>query len=270
MVRARQILAFDRLLARVSVESGNQMVLKGGRCLELRCRRARTTKDIDLRTAGATEPAVQQLLAAARQDLGDGLRFEIQADPRQAEIRADGLTRAGRRFRVDCRIAGKPWAQSFGVDLAFDDPLLGEPELLPGTDMLAFVDIPPALFPAYPIESHIAEKLHAYTLPRTRPNSRIKDLPDLALLATIQPLAADRIREALRLTFAFRGTHAVPTMLPQPPASWRRHYAALAASDRLPWADLDAVTTAAAVFLDPVLTDQGGTWNPAAFCWNPH
>jgi hypothetical protein len=31
------------------------------------------------------------------------------------------------------------------------------------------------------IETHIAETLHAHTLPRERPNTRVKDLPDLVL-----------------------------------------------------------------------------------------
>jgi hypothetical protein len=43
----------------------------------------------------------------------------------------------------------------------------------------------------------IAEKLHAYTLPRARPNSRLKDLSDLALLASVQSLDAKRVRAAL-------------------------------------------------------------------------
>jgi Nucleotidyl transferase AbiEii toxin, Type IV TA system len=72
----------------------------------------------------------------------------------------------------------------------------------------------------YPIETHIAEKLHAYTMPRTRPNTRVKDLPDLALLATTEPLEAARLRAALERTFAFRATHPLPTSLPNPPANW--------------------------------------------------
>ena len=46
-------------------------------------------------------------------------------------------------------------------------------------DVLAFAGIAPPTLRLYPVETHIAEKLHAYTLPRPRPNSRVKDLPDL-------------------------------------------------------------------------------------------
>jgi hypothetical protein len=57
--------------------------------------------------------------------------------------------------------------------------------------------IAPPTLRLYPIETHIAEKLHAYTMPRARPNSRVKDLPDLALLGTAQPIEAKRLRAAL-------------------------------------------------------------------------
>jgi len=65
---------------------------------------------------------------------------------------------------------------------------------------------------AYPIETHIAEKLHAYTRPPTRAgreNSRVRDLPDLALLASTRAIEAVGLRSALATTFAFRATHAV-------------------------------------------------------------
>lgn len=45
--RQRQLLVFDRFLARISATLGDAAVLKGGLVLELRLQRARTTKDID-------------------------------------------------------------------------------------------------------------------------------------------------------------------------------------------------------------------------------
>jgi hypothetical protein len=46
--RKRQLLVFDRFLARVVAVLGDAAMLKGGLVLELRLERARTTKDIDL------------------------------------------------------------------------------------------------------------------------------------------------------------------------------------------------------------------------------
>jgi hypothetical protein len=121
----------------------------------------------------------------------------------------------------------------------------------------------------YPIETHVAEKLHAYTMPRTRPNSRVKDLPDLALLATAQPLDAKRLRSALEHTFTFRMTHALPASVAAPLDAWRVPYEAMAREDQLPWTRLEEATKAAQEFLDPVLA--GGldaTWSPAEWKWS--
>ena len=46
--RRRQLLVFDRFLARVVSMLGDAATLKGGLVLELRLERARTTKDVDL------------------------------------------------------------------------------------------------------------------------------------------------------------------------------------------------------------------------------
>jgi hypothetical protein len=45
--RRRQLLVFDRFLARMAVAFGDAVMLKGGLVLELRLERARTTKDVD-------------------------------------------------------------------------------------------------------------------------------------------------------------------------------------------------------------------------------
>jgi hypothetical protein len=63
------------------------------------------------------------------------------------------------RFPAECRLAGKQYGQPFGVDITFGDPMF---------------------------ETHTAEKPHAYTMPRARLHTRVKDLPDIALLATLQ------------------------------------------------------------------------------------
>ena len=128
------------------------------------------------------------------------------------------------------------------------------------------VSLLPSELRLYPVETHLAEKLHAYTIPRVRPNSRIKDLPDLALLGTIRPLEATRLRRAFAQTFEFRRTHALPESLPPPPPSWAAAYARLAEEDQLPWRTLDEVTIAAKTFLDPVLGDTRVLrWDPDAW-----
>ena len=175
----------------------------------------------------------------------------------------------GLRFRAECRLAGKIYGQPFGVDAAFGDPIIGEPELIRANDALGFAGVEPPMLRVYPVETHIAEKLHAYTMPRTRPNSRVKDLPDLPLIATAGPLEASRLRAAIEQTFAFRSTHAVPQHLPAPPESWDAPYATMAKEDQLRWTTIADALTAARAFLDPVLAGQSdGTWNPVGWSWS--
>ena len=265
--RRRQLLVFDRFLARVMAIFGDAALLKGGLVLELRLERARTTKDIDLRLIGSPEHVLAELQQAGRLDLKDFMTFEITPDTEHPEIQSDGMRYEGFRFRTECRLAGKLYGQRFGVDVAFGDPILGEPEIVNAEDTLAFAGVAPPALRLYPIETHLAEKIHAYTLPRLRPNTRVKDLPDIALLGTMQPLDAKRLRLALTQTFEFRGTHAVPSSVPNPPATWSTPYGQLARENELAWITLEELTTAVAAFINPVLAGKNGTWQPAKWQW---
>jgi hypothetical protein len=82
-------------------------------------------------------------------------------------------------------------------------------------------------------------------MPRSRPNSHVKDLPDLALLATAQAIDATRLRAALELTITFRKTHPLPALVPAPLSAWTTPYAAMAREDKLAWPTPDEVTKAA-------------------------
>ncbi|MBS2022832.1 MAG: nucleotidyl transferase AbiEii/AbiGii toxin family protein [Deltaproteobacteria bacterium] len=268
--RRRQLLVFDRFLARVGAVLGDAVTLKGGLVLEVRLERARTTKDIDLRLMGSSEGLLAKLQEAARRELSDFLTFEVGPDQDHPEMQNDRMQYDGLRFRAECRLAGKLYGQPFGVDVAFGDPILGEPEVVVAADVLAFAGVAPPRLRLYPIETHIAEKLHVYTMPRPRPNSRVKDLPDIALLATVRALDARRLRQALEQTFTFRKTHLLPGALPEPLPAWTSPYAAMARDDQLPWLTLADVTSAARAFLDPVLAGKAeARWNPNRWAWIP-
>ena len=82
--RRRQLLVFDRFLARMTVAFGDAVMLKGGLVLELRLERARTTKDVDLRIATSSDDHLTRLQAAGHLDLGDFMMFKVAPDPRLA------------------------------------------------------------------------------------------------------------------------------------------------------------------------------------------
>jgi len=266
--RRRQLVVFDRFLARIALELGDAVTLKGGLAVELRIERARTTKGVDLHVMGSPDAILVTLRAAAARNLGDFMVFTIRPDERHPDIHNDGMQYEGTRFRAECSLAGKIYGWPFGVDVAFGGPMLGEPEFIVADDALAFAGIAPPALRVYPVETHIAEKLHAYTMPRSRPNSRVKDLPDLLLIATTGPLYARRIRAAIEQTFAFRGTHEVPGRLPDPPASSEAPYTTIAEEDRLRWTTLGGALEAARAFRDPVLAGGSETrWDRDAWGW---
>jgi hypothetical protein len=101
--------------------------------------------------------------------------------------------------------------------------------------------------------------------------SGVRDLPDLALLATTGPMRGQELRLALERTFDFRGTHPLPASVPTPPEFWDRPYAAMASNDELQWASLGEVARAVSEFLDPALRSAAcGTWQPEEWRWMPH
>jgi hypothetical protein len=267
IARFRQVLVFDRFLARMFERFGDRAIVKGGVVLELRLERARTTRDVDIRLTGPSESLLAELQGAGRLDLGDFLSFLVEPDRDHPTIEGDGMIYDGLRFRVQAMLAGKVYAGPFGLDVGFGDVLTEGPETIMGSDFLAFAGVTPARHRVYPRVVHIAEKLHAYTLPRPRENSRVKDLPDLALLARIGPLEAAAVRRALDATFAFRKSHPLPPSFPAAPGSWASRYAKIAREDELPWPTIDVVEAAVRAFLDPVLAGGDGDWSPESWSW---
>ena len=265
----RQRFVMERFLARIARAFGSTVTLKGGLALELRLDNARSTKDIDLHTVGDPEAVLGRLREAAALNLGDHLVFTVDPDREHPTI--EDTVYEGKRFRTVAKLAGQVYGSPFGVDVALGDPMHGPPDELVGDDFLDFVGIEPARVAAYPIETHIAEKLHAYTRPPARAgreNSRVRDLPDLALLASTRAIEAVGLRTALAITFAFRATHAVPGFVPTPPPSWSVPYGVIADEHAIPWSTLAEANAAVAAFLDPLLGGEFGAWDPARWRWS--
>ena len=269
--RCRQLCIFEAFIARVFDEMGSQVLVKGGVALELVLERARTTKDIDLRMVGDATEIERQLRAAGRRRLvgddgnvvDDFLSFELRATELIKDFTAPY---GGTRYVVDATLGGDSYGNPFGLDVGLADAVTGSIEIVTGNKTFAFVGIAPSRFRVYPRETHVAEKLHAYSVPRTRPNSRIRDLPDLALLST-RTFTAVTLRSAIDATFGQRETHAVPLALAAPPPEWAEPYAHLANRDSLPWPALADAYNRARSFLDPVLGGTTGEWDPDAAEW---
>jgi len=267
LVRLRKSVAFDRLLARVFTVAPYRWVLKGGLALDYRLgTRARTTMDIDLAGAGGEVAATADLLAVQEIDLGDHFSFAIERTAKLDQL----VEGSAVRYHVRAQLAGRLF-EEFLLDVGFDFPAGWEPEKLHGPDLLSFADIAPVEARSLPLELQIAEKVHAYTRGYGQSgmaSTRVKDLVDLALIASASPVNADRLSRALQETFGQRDRHELPGALPRPPADWRVPYARMALDVGLP-AEFDRGYELAARLLDPVLSGEIGAtdWEPAAQRW---
>ena len=254
--RLRRQVSFDRLLARLFREDPAPWVLKGGYALELRFKSARSTIDIDLalqRVAGTEEGsdpvrAIREMLQAMA-DVSFNDWFEYAIGPPIVDITAAPY--GGARYSVETRMDGRVFAW-FHLDAGVGDVVIQPLEIAECHDWLGFAGIEKPRVRMISREQQFAEKIHAYTLPRSSPNSRVKDLVDLALLIADNRLDRRKVIDALHLTFDRRGTHALPTSLSVPPLEWQTPLWALAEECGLQ-TDIAAVFDNVREFLENVL-----------------
>lgn len=229
--RLRRKVAFDRLLARLFSSEEQSFFLKGGYAMELRLKTARATKDIDLtslkRFKGEGDllsaMILEELRMLAQQDLGDFFVYRIG----EAQLDLDNAPYGGARYSVTALLDGKVFVR-FQLDVGAD-AVVTQIETMRGADWLSFCGIPSPVFAMISVEQQFAEKLHAYTFPRLeRPNTRVKDLVDMVLLAKMRSMDLEVLKEALRLVFKVRQTHPLPQKIDMPPQAWEVPYNELA------------------------------------------
>src|SRR3984957_19882931 len=139
----------------------------------------------------------------------------------------------------------------FHLDAGIGDAVIPPVEIIECRDWLGFAGVASPRVQTISREQQFAEKLHAYTLPRSSANSRVKDLVDMALLIGSGGLDGLRVADALNLTFERRGTHELPASLIPPPTDWQIPFRVLAEECRLA-GDLAAVFAEVQEFLDEV------------------
>lgn len=223
IMRLRRQVAFDRFLARLfNGDRSDLFVLKGGYSLELRLKKARTTKDIDIcihDTSGLVdsgeEPVRQLIQQQAEEDLGDFFYYTVG----EAILDLENAPYGGYRFPVECTMAGRRFAH-FSIDIAAGDAWIVPHDTIELHHWLNFAGIAAATVLTISPEQQFAEKLHSYTMPRETPNSRVKDLVDMVLLINNTKMNADTLQNAVLKTFQRRKTHEIPLSLQNPPDSW--------------------------------------------------
>lgn len=200
----------ERLLFRLSVSphAGN-FVLKGALLFALWYDTPhRPTKDADLLGFGAddTDTLRATFNAVCAIDADDGVRYDTQG-MKLAPIREDNLY-GGTRLSLLAFVGSARLPVQ--LDIGFGDAITPAPELVTYPTLLDGMDAP--RLRAYPVYTVVAEKFHAM-VELGIDNSRMKDFFDLAVIASTSTLDGSTLVEALRATFARRGTN-VPAATP--------------------------------------------------------
>jgi hypothetical protein len=265
LVRLRKAIVFDRFLARILANGTDQWVVKGALALDFRLGDVtRTTKDIDLVHRQGIETAEQALIDAQRLEADDFFEISLERVAQLGDQAGNAV-----RYRARAELAGRLFDEVL-VDIGMSEILVGEPEVLPGSDLLEFADIPALEVPTLPLEQHIAEKVHAYTRTYGQglASTRAKDLVDLVLIAANTSPRADRLAKALKAVFEIRALQAVPDSLPRPPADWTLQYRRMAGEVGIV-TDLGDAHRQASEMLDPVLSgDAVRRWKTDQQRWD--
>lgn len=262
--RIHLVLAIDRLLARLLAAAPGRWVVKGGYANQLRRPDdARFTEDLDLKIDAAIETASELLASGFATDLADDFSFEVALSPAPLE----GPPGGGLRFVVVARLAGTELVR-FKVDVSAADAVIGEPESYLSDPILERLGFERARFPVCPINQHVAEKLHALTLPRDVENTRARDLVDLVWFIRHFTFQSEALAIACIATFDRRAAHPWPPVIDVPPESWSRPYAAWRAELDLPEPTPAGAAWSVRHFFEPVYFGvRGMSWNPAAQEW---
>ena len=271
--RLQALFAMGRFVARLQYLHHGKILIKGGYAMEIRLQnaevRARTTRDLDITCQLPADRGLELLRQVGEVELQDFLSYDVTED---RELVCEGNEYGGTRYRVECSLAGRTY-QIFKLDVAFGEPISGAQSVQSPflTEWLEELDIPVTIHPLISVEQHLAEKLHAYTIPRDSTNSRVRDLPDMGLLL-VEPIEANLLSKRLADLFGRRNTHPPPQSLQDHPAEWAEPYLKLLQQDpHLNWASLADLYERLQAFWNPFLAGQCAhhRWDPKSWAWIP-
>lgn len=259
--------ALERLLYRLSQSPHrDRFVLKGAMLFVTWVEDPfRPTRDLDFLGYGENSP--DAIGAVFREICGqpvddDGLEFDIGAIT-AVPIRED-IEYGGIRVRTSATIAGA--RVPIQVDIGFGDAVTPGPVEIVYPSLL---DAPAPRLRAYPVTTVVAEKFQALVLLGIA-NSRLKDFYDLWLIAQTFEFDRPSLAEAVRQTFARRGT-MLPTEKPIGLSdayveAWGRQWRAFLGRERMASAptDLAVVVSDLAGFLLPLIepAERDERWKP--------
>ena len=264
IAQIRRQFAYSRFLYRVFATGDSRWVLKGGTGLLARIPgRARHSIDIDLMRRDDMAQAIELLqgLGNAHADT-DFFTFEVQL-PREPAPDAPNAALSAVAY------LGELEFERFKIDLVVESNMTAEPELVNFLEPVSIPGLPSVRYRAYPLVDHIADK-HAAMLDdyRGRPSTRYRDLVDLAIIASSEPVNAARLSTALHSEYRHRGIQA-PSSVTLPSDAWVRGYEQTAKDvPKLNQRTADEALELVGRLLNPILSGRvAGTWNPSEGDW---
>jgi hypothetical protein len=262
--------AYDRALARLfSSAEADQWVLKGAGALLARLPTARHSKDVDVffdATDAEVDDAVDALRTALRVDLGDHFDFDITRVVQLQEAAK------GARVHVNARLGPTPFA-TFHIDVVVGTAMTGTPDVIAPLTPLDIEGLVRPHYRVFPVADHLADKLCAIVGSYTRSgqpagSSRVKDLVDIAIIATTQTIESAALRVAVVTNAALRQLELPDRFAVPDPAGWATRYLRVAAEAPGPVSDYDTAVSLASQIFDPVLDATAvGTWDPSVRAW---
>jgi hypothetical protein len=262
---------YDRALARLfTSDDGERWVLKGAGALLARLDAARHSKDVDVffdATRDAeVDDAVDALQAALRIDLGDHFAFDVtRIAPLQEEAK-------GARVNLSARLGPTPFA-IFHMDVVVATAMTGTPDLISPLTPLSIDGLVRPHYRVFPVPDHLADKLcatvGAYSQGgKPASSTRVKDLVDIAIIASTQTVGAQALRKAVVTNAAWRGLGLPERFAVPDPVGWAARYPRIAAEAPGPIPNYsDAVRIAGRLF-DPILgAATTGKWDPLTQAW---
>ena len=133
---------------------------------------------------------------------------------------------------MESSIGGRRFV-NFNLDVGIGDVSIKPIENRKSIGWLEDLGFPSITYKLINVEQQFAEKIHAYTLPRSKKNSRVRDLVDMVLLIEQGLSQSSIVARAIEATFKRRKTHSVPTILDAPPNAWEEGYKEMAESIKL-------------------------------------
>lgn len=262
----------ERLLYRLSISSeAENFVLKGGLLLAAYNEGVllRPTEDVDLNGIlghGNVELLRAALIAVLSSEApDDGVKFML--DTMRIKKDREGIVPGGKIVLLASVGTAKV---ELKVDVGFGNPVTPETRMIEFPTLLDGIT-PRPVMSSYPLETVIAEKLHAMAQ-FGQANTRFKDYYDILYLSRQHSFSADTLSDALETTFSHQRREIPETFSGLSPRfaidgerGWNAFMSKLPGAQKC---DLATVVADIADFVNPIVecarsgSRNGATWSP--------